>query len=400
MKTTRPGKHILLGVTGSIAAYKSIYILRRLRAAGVKVSVVMTRAARNFVGPLTFQILSEQPVYTDLFDASEEIRHLTLAEKVDLLVIAPATSNTIGKIANGISDDLLTTIVSASPAPLILAPAMDGEMWNHPALQKNILVLEERGVEVLPPEVGPLASGKNGVGRLASEDLIVGKVLSRLEDRGDFEGETVLVTAGPTREPLDPVRFISNRSSGKMGYAIARAARFRGARVILISGPVAIPPPSGVQTHRVETAQEMRDAALKYFPEATIVVMAAAVADHRPRDQSFRKIKKKNSGFVLEMENTPDILLEMNRKRKNQTLVGFAAETESLEKNARDKLKKKGLDLIIGNDISQEGAGFDSDTNIITLIDQSGKVERLPKRSKTELAERILSRVKRIRRGA
>lgn len=397
MNTVGKARHVLLGVTGSIAAYKAVFILRRLNDSGVKVTVVMTRAAREFVRPLTFEVLSGRPVFTSLFDSSEEIRHLTLAEAVDLVLISPATSNTIGKIANGISDDLLTTIVAASPAPLILAPAMDGEMWNNPALQKNISILMARGVEVIPPEDGPLASGKSGIGRLAPEELIVQKILSRLKDRADLDGETVLVTAGPTREAVDPVRFISNRSSGKMGYAIARAAQLRGARVILVSGPTNLSSPNGVQCIRVETAREMSEAVFKTFPESTIAVMAAAVSDYRPLRKADRKLKKDHSSLKLELERTPDILTEMSKKRTGQTLVGFAAETENLVENAHSKLLKKGIDLIVANDVTLEGAGFDVETNIVTMIDRFGEVQSLPVLPKSELADRILTQIKKIR---
>ena len=393
MKDDLRGKRILLGVTGSIAAYKSVLILRRLVQAGAQVTVVMTSSAQQFITPLTFQVLSRRPVYTSLFDSSEEIRHLTLAEQVDMILIAPATANIIGKIANGIADDLLTTLVTASPAPMVMAPAMDGEMWNHPVLQRNLSILDGLGVQIIPPEEGPLASGKEATGRLASEEKILAVVFDRLGRKADLKGETVLVTAGPTQEPIDPVRYLTNRSSGKMGYALARAARWRGARVILVSGPTHLPCPAGVERILVRTAEEMRDAVLGHWTEATLLIMAAAVADYRPRHPAGRKIKKDGSDFFLELEPTPDILAELRAQRGRRILVGFAAETEDLDRQARTKLERKGLDMIVANDVTQEGAGFDLDTNIVTLIDAHGETVALPRLSKAETAERILDRI-------
>ena len=397
METDLRGKHILLGVTGSIAAYKAVLILRELVQAGARVTVVMTASAQQFIAPLTFQVLSRRPVYTSLFDPSDEIRHLTLAEQADLILIAPATANIIGKIANGVADDLLTTLVLASPAPLVLAPAMDGDMWIHPVLQRNMSVLEGLGVRVIPPEEGPLASGKTGMGRLAPEDRIVSTVVDRLARREDFKGETVLVTAGPTQEPIDPVRYLTNRSSGKMGYALARGAQWRGARVILISGPTHLPCPARVEQVPVRTAAEMREAVLRYFPEATVLIMAAAVSDYRPRRPMDRKLKKGSEAILLELEPTPDILSEVGPQRGNRVLVGFAAETQDLPDQAKAKLQRKRLDLIVANDVTQAGAGFDLDTNIVTLIDAQGEVTALPKLSKTDAAERILDRIKELK---
>jgi phosphopantothenoylcysteine decarboxylase/phosphopantothenate--cysteine ligase len=393
-------KHILLGVTGSIAAYKSVLLLRRLVESGARVTVVMTASAQQFIAPLTFQVLSGRPVYTSLFDPSDEIRHLTLAEQVDLILIAPATANIIGKISNGIADDLLTTLVTASRAPMVLAPAMDGDMWTHPVLQRNISTLDGLGVQIVPPEEGPLASGKEGVGRLASEEKILAVVLSRLGRRSDLEGETILITAGPTQEPLDPVRYLTNRSSGKMGYALARAARWRGARVILVSGPTHLPCPAHVERVLVRTAAEMRDAVHRYFPEAGILIMAAAVADYRPRLRSEQKLKKEASTLFLELEPTPDILSDLRSGRGDRIMVGFAAETEDLLKRARAKLEKKGLDLIVANDVTQEGAGFDLETNIVTMLDAHGETTALPKLSKAEVAERILDEVLKLKAGS
>jgi len=393
MEATLRDKHVLLGVTGSIAAYKSVLILRRLVEAGARVTVVMTSSAQQFITPLTFQVLSRRPVYTSLFDPSDEIRHLTLAEQVDLILIAPATANIIGKIANGIADDLLTTLVTASRAPMVMAPAMDGDMWNYPVLQRNLSILDGLGAQIVPPEEGSLASGKEGVGRLASEEKILSAVLSRLGRRDDLIGETVLVTAGPTREPIDPVRYLTNRSSGKMGYALARAARWRGARVILVSGPTPLACPANVERVLVQTAEEMRDAVRRYFPETTLLIMAAAVADYRPRLRAEQKIKKDGSTLFLELEPTPDILTDLRPERGNRIVAGFAAETGDVQSRARAKLEQKGLDLIVANDVTQEGAGFDLDTNIVTLMDAYGETTALPKLSKAEVAERILDRI-------
>lgn len=390
-------KHILLGVTGSIAAYKSVLMLRRLIEAGARVTVVMTASAQQFITPLTFQVLSRRPVYTSLFDPSDEIRHLTLAEQVDLILIAPATANIIGKIANGIADDLLTTLVTASRAPMVMAPAMDGDMWTYPVLQRNLSILDGLGVQIVPPEDGPLASGKEGVGRLASEEKILSAVLSRLSRREDLKGETVLVTAGPTQEPIDPVRYLTNRSSGKMGYALARAARWRGARVILVSGPTHLACPGNVERVFVQTAEEMRDAVRRYFPETTLLIMAAAVADYRPRRRADQKLKKDASALFLELEPTPDILSDVCHERGNRIVAGFAAETEDVLNRARAKLERKGLDLIVANDVTQEGAGFDLDTNIVTLMDAHGETTALPKLSKDEVAERILDAIVKLK---
>ncbi|MEK6683087.1 MAG: bifunctional phosphopantothenoylcysteine decarboxylase/phosphopantothenate--cysteine ligase CoaBC [Nitrospirota bacterium] len=397
METTLRDKHVLLAVTGSIAAYKSVLILRRLVEAGARVTVVMTSSARQFITPLTFQVLSRRPVYTSLFDPSDEIRHLTLAEQVDLILIAPATANIIGKIANGIADDLLTTLVTASRAPMVMAPAMDGDMWNYPVLQRNLSVLDGLGVQIVPPEEGPLASGKEGVGRLASEERILSAVLSRLSRRCDLIGETVLITAGPTREPIDPVRYLTNRSSGKMGYALARAARWRGARVILVSGPTSLAGPANVERVLVQTAEEMRDAVRRYFPETTLLIMAAAVADYRPRFRADQKLKKDTSTLFLELEPTPDILSDLGPERGSRIVAGFAAETEDVLNRARAKLEQKGLDLIVANDVTQEGAGFDLDTNIVTLMDAHGTTTALPKLSKAEVAERILDEIVKLK---
>jgi len=397
------GKRILLGITGSIAAYKAIHILRKLRAAEAEVIVVLTSAAQRFVSPLTLQVLSNGPIYTDLFDPRSEVIHLTLAQEADLVLIAPATANFIAKMSAGLADDLLSNLLLANTAPIFLAPAMDFGMWEHPAVEENVARLRERGVLIIEPETGLLASGKEGKGRLADEALIVAAVRDQLPGKKapeggnlNLEGEVILVTAGPTREPIDPVRFIANRSSGKMGYALAEAAQGYGARVILISGPTSLPPPSGVECFSVETAAEMKKAVDHYFDQATMVIMAAAVSDYAPKDISAKKIKKTEKPMSISMKKTEDILKGLSSKKKGQILVGFAAETEDLIPNAKLKLKDKGLDLIVANNVTQEGAGFDVETNIVQLIDREGRTTALPRMLKTELARCILQEIKKV----
>ena len=392
------GRKIVLGVAGSIAAYKAVLLLRRLTELGAEVTVVMTPAAQRFVAPLTFQVLSGQPVYADLFEPRKEILHLTLAENADLILIAPATAHFIARVAHGMADDLLTTLILATAAPVIVAPAMDGNMWGHPMVQQNVARLGEIGIRIVEPEVGPLASGKEGKGRLAAEDRILETVLDCLGRKQELAGEVVLVTAGPTQEPIDPVRFLSNRSSGKMGFAIAEAARDRGARVILVSGPTALPKPVGIVLIEVRTSREMDQAVKKFFPEATILMMAAAVADFRPRSVEARKRKKEEVLQTLELEKTPDILSDVSKNKGNRMIIGFAAETHDLLGQAKTKLKEKNLDLIVVNDVTTEGAGFEVDTNIVTLLDPSGEVIRLPKLPKREVAGRILEYVAKKRR--
>ena len=396
--STLKGKRILLGVTGSIAAYKAVLLLRRLMEAGSEVTVVMTGSARKFVTPLTFEGLSGRKVYTDLFAEADSIQHLLLAEDVDLILVAPATANMLAKMANGVADDLLSTILLATQVPIVIAPAMDGGMWDNPIVQRNISILEGMGCVVVPPEHGLLASGKEGMGRLASEDLILSETGKRVIQVTDFVGETFLITAGPTREPLDPVRFISNRSSGKMGYSIARAAVDRGAKVILISGPTSLVPPAQAEILRVETTMEMKHAVMKVLPESSVVIMAAAVSDFRPKELYSEKIKKTRGEYRLDLEPTPDILKEIGFQEDplgvRRLLVGFAAESGNPIPQAIVKLEQKGLDLIVANDISLEGAGFDSDTNIVTLIDRTGWTQSLPQQPKLQVAEHILNRIR------
>ncbi len=385
------GKRILLGISGSIAAYKAVELLRTLMREGADVSVAMTDAATQFVAPLTFEVLSRHPVATGLFAAHQEMLHLTLPEEADVFVIAPATANTLAKLALGLGDDLLSTMVLTASCPLIVAPAMDGGMWNHPTVQEHVRQLRARGITVLEPVEGPLASGKIGKGRLTDEQTIVDAIETCLRPKRDLAGQRVLVSAGPTQEPIDPVRFISNRSSGKMGYAIARAAQERGAEVLLVSGPTALPAPPGVRCHYVETTEDMAKALMTNFRWATIVVMAAAVADFRAEKPSSRKIKKQTSAWkTLALTPTEDILQTLSRQRTRQILVGFAAETDAVLVQARKKLIDKNLDLIVANDVTVPGAGFGSDDNAATLITRGGEDIALPLMPKRELADRIL----------
>jgi len=392
------GKKILLGVTGSIAAYKAALILRRLMSARAEVTVVMTEAAQRFVGPLTFESLSRRPVYHNLFDPREEIIHLSLARETDLILVAPATADFLARIAYGFADTLLSTVLLSARCPIFLAPAMDAVMWENRMVQGNIRRLDEMGMRIIGPDEGPLASGTVGMGRLASEDRIVSEITKFLATSSDLKGEVILITAGPTQESLDPVRFISNRSSGKMGYTLSKVARDRAARVVLISGPTALPPPHGVEFIRVETAEEMRRAVIKFFPEVTILIMAAAVADWKPTSPFPQKFKKTGQALSVEFVPTVDILEEVKGLRRDQVMVGFSAETERLHENALKKLKQKGLDLIVANDITQAGAGFGSDTNIVSLMDVTGGIENLPKMTKEQVAERVLNRIAEIKK--
>ena len=391
-------KKIILGVTGGIAAYKAAELVRELVRSGAEVFVVMTRSAQAFITPLTFQTLSGNKVATELFSLIEEseIGHISLADRADLLVIAPATANAIGKIAGGIADDLLTTIVMAAKAPVLLAPAMNVHMWENPFCQENIRKLRGRGYHFIDPEAGELACGYEGKGRLAEIPAIVEEIRSILSPK-DLSGDILLVTAGPTEEPIDPVRFLSNRSSGKMGFALARAACLRGAQVILVSGPSALPALPRVKSIPVRTAAEMREAVLENLAQASVLVMAAAVSDYRPRGTSPEKIKKSDAELTLPLELNPDILCEAGQRKGKRLLIGFAAETENLLANARKKLAEKNLDLIVANDVSRPGAGFAVDTNIVKVIDRSGKVEELPLMSKEDLADRVLDRVLSLR---
>ncbi|MDH4185834.1 MAG: bifunctional phosphopantothenoylcysteine decarboxylase/phosphopantothenate--cysteine ligase CoaBC [Nitrospira sp.] len=392
-RPTLMGKHIVLGVTGSIAAYKAIMLLRTLHQEGASVQVVMTQSAMKFVTPLTFEVLSGRPVLTDLFEAHQEMTHLSVPEQADAIVIAPATANCLAKSALGLGDDLLSTMLLTSQCPLILAPAMDGGMWTHPSVTQHAQTLRARGVTIVEPEEGPLASGRIGQGRLAEEGRILEALHKALAPQRDWQGHRILISAGPTQEPIDPVRFISNRSSGKMGYAIAEAAQARGAHVVLVSGPTAISKPNGIELIQVATAEEMTEALTARLTWSTVVIMAAAVADFRPTHASAEKIKKQElPGQVLNLERTTDILTSLSAQRTTQLIVGFAAETTNLIAHATNKLTAKGLDLIVANDVTTAGAGFGSDHNAATLIDREGTMTELPLMPKRALADAILDR--------
>jgi len=389
---------VALGVTGGIAAYKAAELLRLLQDRGLDVQVVMTAAARNFITPLTFASLSGHKVITDIFgegggepNLESAIEHIAVAQGIDALVIAPATANVMAKMAQGIADDFLTTLCLATKAPIIVAPAMNVNMWENAATQQNLETLRTRGIRVLEPDEGYLACGMIGSGRLASVESIARAVFETLHMRDDLGNETVLISAGPTEEPLDPVRYITNRSSGKMGYALAEASRRRGAAVTLVSGPTRLAVPAGVTVENVRTTQEMRDAMLRCLDRATVVLMAAAVVDFAPARTETEKIKKRDGALTLELKPTLDILAEISRRRNpDQLIVGFAAETNNLLENAASKLQQKGLDLIVANDVTQKGAGFDADTNIVTLIFPGGRTKPLEKMRKLDVADVIL----------
>jgi len=391
---------VVVGITGCIAAYKACEVVRELQKREVDVWAVMTANAARFVTPLTLEALTRHPVFTDQFVLGEgsDIRHVSLADSADLLLVAPATANTIGKLAQGIADDALSTLYTAITAPVLVAPAMNVNMFRHPAVLENLATLRSRGVGVIEPGSGYLACGWLGEGRLAETPDIVEAAMAALARRRDMEGETVLVTAGPTVEDIDPVRFVSNRSSGKMGYRLAEAARDRGARVILVSGPTSVPAPARVDLVRVRSAEEMEKAVARHVGEATIVAMAAAVSDYRPATVSAAKLKKTDGPTRLELVRTPDILRSLGASKGDRFLVGFAAETEAVVENARKKRAEKRLDLIVANDVGADGAGFASERNAATLIDELGEAS-VPLASKRELAERIWDRVAELRRS-
>jgi phosphopantothenoylcysteine decarboxylase/phosphopantothenate--cysteine ligase len=384
---------IVLAVSGGIACYKAVELVRLLVKDGFAVQVIMTRGAMEFVTPLTFQTLSGNPVASDTFSLTQEseIGHINLADSADLFVIAPATANIIGKIANGIADDLLTTVVIATQAPVLIAPAMNIHMYANPILQENLRKLARVGYHLIEPAEGLLACGYEGKGRLPEPEKIAEEI-HRLLGKKDLAGERLLITAGPNREPLDPVRYLSNRSSGKMGYALARAALRRGAEVALVSGPTALEPPAGARTIAVTTAAEMREAVLKEFAAATAVIMAAAVSDYRPIVTADKKIKRGKGPIELRLEPNPDILKELGAAKDGKFLIGFAAETEALTANAAQKLSAKNLDMIVANNVVEAGSGFDGDTNIATILDRTGELESLPLMSKDALADRIYDR--------
>jgi phosphopantothenoylcysteine decarboxylase/phosphopantothenate--cysteine ligase len=401
---TLAGKQVILGITGSIAAYKAVLLLRELTARGAEVTVVMTAGAEHFVAPLTFRTLSGRPVLSNLFDpqSDDAVEHVALAERAHAFVVAPATANLLAKAAHGIADDFLTTLLLAARCPVLMAPAMDGGMWDHAAVQANVATLRERGVTVLEPDAGALASGWSGRGRLPEIEAIVEEVERLLTPGRDLAGERVLVTSGPTREPIDPVRYLSNRSSGKMGHAVATAALRRGAEVVLISGPTALKPPAGAVYVPVQTAEEMREAALQHLSKASIVIKAAAVADYRVERPSATKIKSggKRDGWSLDLVPNPDILKELAQKKGGAFLVGFAAETNDVRAHAAEKLRAKGIDLLIANDVSQHGIGFEVDDNQVILLDRWGGALELPRMTKIQVAHAILDRVLALRAAA
>jgi phosphopantothenoylcysteine decarboxylase / phosphopantothenate---cysteine ligase len=394
---------IALGVSGGIAAYKAAEIVRLLQDHGIHVQVVMTAAAQEFVRPLTFAALSGEKVITGMFGSGDDqanvesaIEHIAIAQAIDALLVAPATADVLARFAQGVANDFLSTLYLATTAPVVVAPAMNVNMWNHAATQANLEILRKRGVRIVEPGQGYLACGMTGAGRLAENETIVAAVMEALGAAQDLAGETVLVTAGPTREKIDPVRYLTNRSSGRMGYAIAEAALRRGARVLLVSGPTAIAAPEAAEVTRVETAEEMLAAVLRLLPESTVVIKAAAVSDFRPKAAAAQKIKRKGE-MTLELEPTADVLAEVARRKTSQVVVGFAAETENVLENARKKLASKSLDAIVVNDVSREGLGFDSDRNAVTIISQSEVVE-VPETSKWEVAQRVLDQVVKLRK--
>ena len=394
---------VALGVAGGIAAYKAAEIVRLLQERGIRVQVVMTEAAQEFIKPLTFAALSGEKVITGMFAGSgteqpnidSAIEHIAVAQSIDALLVAPATADVLAKFAQGIANDFLSTLYLATTAPVVLAPAMNVNMWNHPAMRSNLDILRKRGVRIVEPGEGYLACGMTGPGRLAENEAIVAAAMEALGASQELTGETVLITAGPTREKIDPVRYLTNRSSGRMGYALAEAALRRGARVLLVSGPAALTPPDAAEITRVESAEQMREAVLKLLPQATIVIKTAAVSDYRPKHTASQKIKGKGA-LTLELEPTTDILAEIARKKDSQIIIGFAAETENALENARQKLSSKTLDAIVANDVSREGVGFDSDRNAVTIITHDDVIE-IPESTKWEVAQRVLDEIVRLR---
>jgi phosphopantothenoylcysteine decarboxylase/phosphopantothenate--cysteine ligase len=398
---------ITLGVSGGVAAYKSAELVRRLQQEGHSIQVVMTRAAREFITPLTFAALSGQKVITDLFagegsgngeaNLESAIEHIAVAQRTDLLVVAPATADILAKFAQGIANDFLSTLYLASTAPVVVAPAMNVNMWQHPATQKNVATLRARGVLIVEPGEGYLACGMIGPGRLAGQEEIVKAIQQIVQEKHDLAAETVLVTAGPTCEDIDPVRFLTNRSSGKMGYAIAEAAAARGAHVVLITGPTSLESPKGVERIDVRTAAEMLQAAQKHFVASTVAIFAAAVADYRAAEPSASKIRRTHESLTIRLEPNPDILATVARDKGERLVVGFAAETDHVAENARKKLAAKNADLIVANDVTAEGAGFNVDTNVVTFFARDSREATLPQLGKTEVAHRILDEALRLR---
>lgn len=389
------GKNILIGVCGGIAAYKICDLVSRLKKSDANIDVIMTKASINFINPLTFQSLSSNKVIVDMFEEPSywEIEHISLAKKADMVLIAPATANIIGKIANGIADDMLTTTVMATKAPIVFAPAMNNIMYENSILQENILRLKNKGYIFIDPIEGRLACGDVGKGKMAEPEFIEKFICNLFISSSDLKGKTIIVTAGPTKEAIDPVRFISNHSTGKMGYAIAEKAALRGANVYLISGPTNLTSPMGVKVINVVSAKEMYKKIMEYYYEADVVIKSAAVADYAPAEISNQKIKKKEEDLTIRLVKNPDILYELGKIKENKVLVGFAMETQNLIENAKEKISKKNLDFIVANDLETEGAGFACDTNIVKIIDKNGYIESIPKMSKLDLADIIIDKV-------
>lgn len=392
-------KTVVIGVSGGIAVYKTLDVISRLRKLGVNVNVIMTKSATEFVTPLSFQSLSQNYVVCDMFEDPKtwDVEHISLAKRADVFLIAPATANVIGKIANGIADDMLTTTVMATKAKVLIAPAMNTNMYENPILQKNINTLKELGYKFVDPESGRLACGDTGRGKLASPETIVDEVVKLLSKEQDLKGKSIIVTAGPTIESIDPMRYITNRSTGKMGYSIAKEAIERGADVTLITGPTNLIPPQNLKKLvKIESAKDMYEAVLDNLDENDVVIKSAAVADYKPKYYSSKKIKKSEDDLVIELDRNKDIALEIGKIKKDKVLVGFAAETNDLIENANLKIKKKNLDFIVANDLTKEGAGFGVDTNIVKIIDKEGNITDYPKMKKEEVANVILDKIKEL----
>lgn len=391
-------KTVVIGVSGGIAAYKACDVVSRLKKLNANVHVIMTKSATEFVTPLTFQSLSQNYVVSDMFEEPKtwDVEHISLAKKADVFLIAPATANVIGKVANGICDDMLTTTVMATTGKVLIAPAMNTNMYKNPILQRNINILKELGYNFVNPESGRLACGDMGEGKLASPEIIVNEVIDLLNNRDkDLQGKKIMITAGPTVESIDPVRYLTNRSTGKMGYAIAKMAADRGADVTLVSGPTNITPPANLKKLiKIQSAEEMYSAIINNFDENQVIIKSAAVADYKPKTYSDKKIKKSNDDLVIELDRNKDIAYELGKIKKDKILVGFAAETNDLIENAKGKVNKKNLDFIVANDLNEEGAGFGTDTNIVKIIDKEGNISKYPQMKKDEVANVILDKVK------
>lgn len=390
-------KTVVIGVCGGIAVYKACDLVSKLKKTGVNVHVIMTKSATEFVAPLTFQTLSQNYVVDDMFESPKtwDVEHISLAKKADLFVLAPATANVIGKVANGIADDMLTTTVMATKAKVLVAPAMNTNMYENPVVQRNIQTLKDLNYEFVEPESGRLACGDIGSGKLASVEKIFDSIINLLQEKNDLKGTSIIVTAGPTVENIDPVRYITNRSTGKMGYSIAKKAIERGADVTLISGPTSIIPPKNLKKFiQTESAEDMYNAVLDNIDENQVIIKSAAVADYKPKDYSNKKIKKSDNDLSIELDRTKDIAFEIGKIKSDKILVGFAAETNDLLENASKKIKKKNLDFIVANDLTEAGAGFGVDTNIVKIIDKEGTIDKYPKMKKEEVADVILDKVK------